>query len=168
MKLDISDGFYRIALNVDDIPKLGVAFPSPPGHKPLVPFPLVLPMGWKNSPPIFSAATETIADLTNLCIRSNIIPHHHHLNNAGEAIVSPNPAPCSTTPDVIPRDPSLPHTPTPLAYTDVYVDDFIAAAQGTTTQRQVRRLLLHAVDDIFRPLAPSDLPRDASQFPSKN
>jgi hypothetical protein len=30
IKLDISDGFYRIALNVDDIPKLGVAFPRPP------------------------------------------------------------------------------------------------------------------------------------------
>ena len=28
IKLDISDGFYRIALNVNDIPKLGVAFPS--------------------------------------------------------------------------------------------------------------------------------------------
>jgi hypothetical protein len=135
MKLDISDGFYCIALNVDDIPKLGVAFPSPPGHEPLVAFPLVLPMEWKNSPPIFSAATETIADLTNLRIRSNIITHHHHLDNAAEAIVSLDPAPCSTTPDVIPRDPSLPHTPTPLAYTDVYVDDFIAAAQGTTTQR---------------------------------
>ena len=68
MKLDISDGFYRIALNVNDIPKLGVAFPTPPGHEPLIAFPLVLPMGWKNSPPIFSTATKTIADLTNIRI----------------------------------------------------------------------------------------------------
>jgi hypothetical protein len=69
MKLDISNGFYRIALNVDDIPKLGVAFPTPPRHEPLIAFPLVLPMGWKNSPPIFSTATKTIAVLNNIRIQ---------------------------------------------------------------------------------------------------
>jgi hypothetical protein len=62
IKLDLSDGFYRIGLIVDDIPKLGVIFPTLPGEEPLIAFPLVLPMGWKNSPPIFCTATETIAD----------------------------------------------------------------------------------------------------------
>ncbi len=38
IKSDISDGFYRIALNVDDIPKLGVVFPTAPGEEPLVTF----------------------------------------------------------------------------------------------------------------------------------
>ena len=38
-KLDISDGFYRINLAVDDIPKLGVVFPVKDGHEPLVAFP---------------------------------------------------------------------------------------------------------------------------------
>jgi hypothetical protein len=61
IKLNISDGFYRIALNVDDIPKLGVAFPTAQHADPLVAFPMVLPMGWKNSPPIFFIATKTIA-----------------------------------------------------------------------------------------------------------
>jgi hypothetical protein len=46
IKIDISDRFYRIALNIDDIPKLGVVFPTLPGEEPLVAFPLVLPMGW--------------------------------------------------------------------------------------------------------------------------
>ena len=27
MKIDIADGFYRIPLNINDIPKLGVVFP---------------------------------------------------------------------------------------------------------------------------------------------
>jgi hypothetical protein len=45
IKLDISDGFYQIGLNIDDIPKLGVVFPTLPGDKPLIAFPLVLPMG---------------------------------------------------------------------------------------------------------------------------
>jgi hypothetical protein len=76
MKLNISDGFYCIALNVDDIPKLGVNFPSPPGHKPLIAFPLILPMGWKNSPPIFSTATCQMLLLPILgpkcCVRQHL------------------------------------------------------------------------------------------------
>ena len=64
-KFDISDGFYRVNLNIDDVPKLGVAFPAKPGEPKCIAFFLVLPMGWENSPPIFSAATETIADLAN-------------------------------------------------------------------------------------------------------
>ncbi len=64
-KLDISDGYFWIGLNIDDIPKLGVVFPTLPGDKHLIAFPLVLPMGWKNSPPIFLTATETIADIIN-------------------------------------------------------------------------------------------------------
>ena len=71
-KFDVSDGFYRVNLNIDDIQKLGLAFPTRPGAEPLVAFPLVLPMGWKNSPPIFSTVTETIADLTNQQIRDGI------------------------------------------------------------------------------------------------
>jgi hypothetical protein len=58
IKLDISDSFYRIGLNIDDIPKLGVVFPMLPGDEPLIAFPLVLPMGWMNSPPIFLTATD--------------------------------------------------------------------------------------------------------------
>jgi hypothetical protein len=93
IKLDISDGFYRIALNVDDIPKLGVAFLMAQHADPLVAFPLVLPMGWKNSPPIFSTATKTIADLTNACIRNLAPPPPHHLDDLAERIPSPDPAP---------------------------------------------------------------------------
>ncbi len=93
IKLDISDGFYHIALNVDHIPKLGVAFPMAQHADPLVAFPLVLPMGWKNSPPIFSTATKTIADLTNARIRNLTPPLPHHLDNLAECIPSPDPAP---------------------------------------------------------------------------
>ena len=167
IKLDISDGFYRIALAVDDIPKLGVAFPTPTGDDPLVAFPLVLPMGWKNSPPIFSTATETIADLTNARLRTIALPPPHHLDDLAEHITSQPPFPPlpSVNRSTAPRDPSLPAPATPLAYADVYVDDFVGAAQrsplgtrGLDNRRRVRRLLLHAVDDVFRPLSPGDDP----------
>ena len=45
LRLDISDGFYRVNLNIDDVPKRGVVFPAKPVEPPLVAFPLVLPMG---------------------------------------------------------------------------------------------------------------------------
>ena len=48
LKVDLSDGFYRINLNIEDTPKLGVVFPSSDPSKKLVVLPLVLPMGWKN------------------------------------------------------------------------------------------------------------------------
>jgi hypothetical protein len=72
-KTDLSDGFYREDLNPPNAPKLGVIFPTKPGSQNLVAIPLVLPMGWKNSPPAFSTGTETIADLANTRLRD---PHY--------------------------------------------------------------------------------------------
>jgi hypothetical protein len=73
-KLDIADGFYRIPLRVEDIPKLGVVFPKCPGEVQLVAFPLTLHMGWVYSPPFFTAATETVADLANASINCSPQP----------------------------------------------------------------------------------------------
>lgn len=82
-KTDCSDGFYRIHLAPDDIPKLGLLFPHPTlggGNNPeeqLVALPLVLPMGWTLSPPVFCTATETVADVTNSAIQAGA-PHVPH------------------------------------------------------------------------------------------
>jgi hypothetical protein len=156
MKLDISDGFYCIALNVNDIPKLSVAFPTAPGDDPLVVFPLVLLMGWKNSPPVFSMATETIADLTNTRIRRLAAPLPHHLDDLTDSIPSPDPV--IRSPTALPpveRDTSLSYPSTPLSFTDIFVDDFVGAAQQQfpghaelDNRRRVCHLLLHAVDDV--------------------
>ena len=91
LKVDISDGFYRVNMNIEDIPKLGVAFPTEPGQEKLVAFPLVLPMGWKNSPPIFSTATETVADLANQRLSMSTHPLPHKMDDAAEAVASPTP-----------------------------------------------------------------------------
>jgi hypothetical protein len=46
-----------------------------------------------------------------------------------------------------------------LAYIDVFVDDFIACAQGDQARlNRVRRILFHAVDNVFRPLDAADGP----------
>lgn len=68
-KIDYSDGFYHINLNPDSITKLALAFPTATGEPQLVALPLILPMGWKNSPPIFCSAVKTIADIANTRIQ---------------------------------------------------------------------------------------------------
>ena len=194
LKIDLSDGFYRLDLNVEDIPKLGVVFPTNEGEEPLVAFPLVLPMGWKNSPPVFSTATETIADLANQRLASAMEPRPHPLDEEAEKIVPESPLETSvsqrqslpsilrrsskhlrpgrplrvrwdpTLPHSSPRhlpvptlrDPSLPKQSRPLSYVDVFVDDFIGLAQQSGNSRRVRRILMHAIDDVFRPLEATD------------
>jgi hypothetical protein len=51
-KVDVADGFYRIWVEAQSVPSLGVCFPNLPGEEALVAFPLALPMGWTESPPI--------------------------------------------------------------------------------------------------------------------
>ena len=62
---DISDGFYRIGLKTTDVPNLGLVLPSDRIKEDMVAIPLILPMTWKNSPPIFCTATDTVAYLSN-------------------------------------------------------------------------------------------------------
>ena len=175
LKLDISDGFYRVAIAPKDIPKLGVVFPTRNGAEPLVALPLVLPMGWKNSPPIFSAATETAADLANHALQHQSSPPPHHLDTQAATLdehvntsnnasleshqrlvhqvrnkIEPTNNPIITSVPCT-RDPCLPTLKTPVSYIDVFVDDFIGICQGNKSKSKVRRSLLHAVDKVFRP-----------------
>ena len=164
-KTDLSDGFYRVDLNADDAPKLGVVFPTKPGADPMVAIPLTIPMGWRNSPPAFSTVTETIADVTNERLqREQYVPPAHPLDQmAAEVVLLPHanipPAPPASVAVDVPasRDPCLPCTGKPLQYVDVFVDDFIGLAQDPHLPR-VRRTLLHTIDHVLRPVSPTDSP----------
>lgn len=161
IKVDVADGFYQIHLAPQHIPSLGVAFPPTPSGTQLVAFPLVLPMGWVESPPLFCVATETIADLANASLQQGISVPPHRLRALADT-----PAP----PFEIPRPPelttfestALPNHPVgpcrrPLKYVDVYVDNFIGLAQGNSnTCNQVRDHLFMAIDKVFRPASPSE------------
>ena len=158
IKMDVSDGFYRIGLRPEDAPKLGLLFPTENNGEQLVAIPLTLPMGWKNSPPIFCTATETIADLANEALRTHAPSTAHKLDARAEKVV-PAPAPveqkCYKD---LQRDPYLRRKRAPLlAYIDVFVDDFLGLAQGQRHRRRhVRRTLFHALDKVFRPLDGQD------------
>ena len=82
-KVDLSDGFMRVKLNPSAVLKLGVAFPRYPGEEQMIAFPLVLPMGWVESPPYFCAVTETVCDVANAIPASATLKAHplEHLAN---------------------------------------------------------------------------------------
>ena len=156
-KIDISDGFYRIWLRLNDIPKLGVAFPTEVNGEPLVAFPLVLPMGWVSSPPYFCAATETVADVSNERIMQGVRPRPHCLDRVADS------RPDLPTGSASPASPPVPHIRSytgrrrALGHFEVYVDDFCGVVQGGPRwRRRVRRILLDTLDRVLRPLEPGD------------
>jgi hypothetical protein len=133
-KVDISDGFYCVWLRANDIPKLGVAFPSEHVGEHLVAFPLVLPMGWVSSPPYFCAHTETVADVTNERIMQGAQPPPHRLDRLADMTPPSDSAPClSGATDATPVPPpitTLQPGRRPLGHFEVYIDDFCGVAQG--------------------------------------
>jgi hypothetical protein len=165
----------RVEVRPKDIPKLGVIIPSTIDGEPLIAFPLVLPMGWKNSPPYFCAFTETVADVTNERIRCHQQPPRHRMDRVAESQPEPDtsaqvtvlpdaqatrqsntavPAPIS--PPIDPRAGPSTHQhlnrQQPFGKFDIYVDDFLATAQGKARRRnRLRRILFHTLDEVLRP-----------------
>ena len=74
--------------------------------------------------------------------------------SSSTSLPSPSGTP-SATPTPTLRDPSLPSTLV-KGYVDVFVDDFIALAQGPDNATRVRNVLMHAIDTVFRPLDEKD------------
>ena len=91
MKIDLSDGFYYTGLNIYNIPKVGVVFPTKPDQEPLTASPLVLRMGQKNSPPFVCTATKTIVDFDSQRIQAGATPTAPLLDDEAEAIVPSDP-----------------------------------------------------------------------------
>ena len=114
--------------------------------------------------PAFCAATETITDMANEDIRTNVQQLPHKLDSIAQAM-DYNAKPLLTTSsslqgtsDIPARNPVL-NRPSPkrAAYIDIFVDDFIALVQGDHRQlSRVRRALFHNIDLVFRPLDNAD------------
>jgi hypothetical protein len=165
-KIDISDGFYPIWVCSVDVPKLEVLFPSRPGDVPLVGFPLALPMGWKESPKIFTAATETVADLANNALQQNVLCGPHRLEPASKKAPTSTELPVYTSVSGSECPPPLPssksrrvHYHQPLGLWGDYVDGFLGLVQGNHhRRRRVKLALLHALDSVLRPVDDADSP----------
>jgi hypothetical protein len=160
-KTDVADAFMRVWIALGSIPILGAILPTYPGEEAIVAFPMILPMGWVDSPSFLCAVTETIADLTNQrTSTSDLATELHHLDMA--ACTRPPTAPATPTiPTITENQPpttrsSGPVKP-PMTYTDVYMDDFLMATQ-LPNRKAVRSTLFECIDAVLRPLSPSDNP----------
>jgi hypothetical protein len=73
--------------------KLATLMPRYEGEEQLLAVPLVLTMGWTNSPPTFCAASETVADLANANLFRRTVPPHRleHLASAHDVWEPPPP-----------------------------------------------------------------------------
>jgi hypothetical protein len=155
-KVDIVDGFYRIWVRSADVAKLGVLLPTRPGEEPLIGFLLALPMGWSQSPTIFTSATETIADLANQDVKLCSPQLPHHLEAAAEMPIS---IATSSLPTAAHSRRRHDEFLQPLQQWDVYVDDFIGVIQGNLKRRQrVKHALMHVLDKVFRGVDEWDSP----------
>ena len=123
-------------------------------------YPWCYQLAGKNSPPIFSTATEIIADLPNQWITNSLhLPHPHHLDYKDENVPLPpadapfNSLPTSAVDIATPPDRYL-ILPLYLmqGYIDIFIDNFVCLVQGNEPKRRVRRILLHSIDQISCPL----------------
>ncbi len=142
-KIDLADGYYRIPLSAATSLQLAVSLPSDGDNTPLIGLPLSLPMGWNLSPPYFCAFPETCADLTN----SHPVTHTcHPFGNAAVPQITTPTQPEFAIDAILPFNPSPPETP--LGYADVYMDDFLLAAQRPL-HTKVMQTLLHHLSSMF-------------------
>jgi hypothetical protein len=76
-KLDISDGFWRLVVRLEDSYNFAYVLPQPPCQPTKIVVPSALQMGWVESPSYFCAVTECARDLTqHLIDNKTILPHH--------------------------------------------------------------------------------------------
>ena len=116
-------------------------------------------MGWVESPPQFCAVTETVADLSNTALREQTpqLRTPHRLDQVSESTVPGLNSPITGHLDI--NHNQVVEYIGALAYIDIFVDDLLGITQGNKAQREeVKRALLHSLDNVMRPLLPTDLP----------
>eukprot|EP00978_Attheya_sp_CCMP212_P010911 scaffold26571_cov52-Attheya_sp.AAC.3 len=62
-KIDLSDGFWRMVVELEDTWNFVYVLPDPPGSPIRLVVPHALQMGWMQSPSFFCFATETTRDI---------------------------------------------------------------------------------------------------------
>ena len=95
---------------------------------------LVLPMGWVNSPDMFCAASNTVADVANCYLLDPTSAFTVYPPTAGTYYLAPYPTASAAR----------------IQYVDVYMDDLNCATQGYVGQQQrVSELTIRSKKEIF-------------------
>jgi hypothetical protein len=147
-KVDLKDGYWRMAVNADDAWNFAYVLP---GAGPKDPIQLVIPdalqMGWSESPPFFCAATETPRDIINDKICNNIIlpeqPMENIMMDIDWSTVTKLQPPLTMESDK--RD--------FLQLIKVNIDNFIGVIQSTNEShlQQFSRRILDGITKVFPP-----------------
>ena len=169
-KLDIKDGFWRMAVSDEDAWNFCYVLPdsnqSPTKNieDTLIVVPNSLQMGWTESPPCFCAGTETARDIMELILPAAASLPHHPLEDRME----PNKLPQATNKlneeEKLPKadddmsissdeNNDLPARKTYKTLFEVFVDDFMAITNNTDPKnlRDISRAMLHAIHAVFPP-----------------
>ncbi len=144
-KLDIKDGFWRMAVDDDSAWNFCYVLPQ---FEPveniedeLLVVPNCLQMGWRESPPFFCAASETTRDVIDSLLHEINLPAHPFEEDMMTSAPSTD-AMCRLT-----------AAASYVNLTEVFVDDFIGATNNTDPDhlRHFSRAMLHGVHSIFPP-----------------
>ncbi len=178
-KLDIKDGFWRLAVSDSDAWNFCYVLPKDGGYSELDDTEIVVPnclqMGWTESPPYFCTASETARDVIQVMLPSadelkkheledmmmpdNDFSQAHQQKSSKNFLAASN----QSSDDMSISDDNeershcdaqqgLDHTPW-TTLIEVFVDDFIAATNKleTTHLRMVSRAMLHGIHTVFPP-----------------
>ena len=144
-KIDIKDGFWRMAVNDKNAWNFCYVLPSKSTETNLDEIEIVVPnslqMGWCESPPFFCAGTETARDVIEKLIADETpLPHHDFID-----LMLPE----ETTPT---NENELEKTKE-ITLIEVFVDDFIGAVNNLTDAHltKVSKAMIHGVHSIFPP-----------------
>ena len=143
MKVDLTDGFWRIMAREGEEWNFAYVLPNFPGEPIEIVVPAALQMGWALSPSFFCAASETARDVSEQLAHEPVgtLPEH--------------PLEELTMPAKI-QLPSIGTAKEGIAFLhmlEVFVDDFIQLAQTTdeTALRHCSRAVLHRIHSVFPP-----------------
>ena len=144
-KLDIKDGFWRMAVADDDAWNFCYVLPAQtPGFTNLDDIKIVIPnslqMGWCESPPFFCAASETARDIIETLLAEVHLPTHRLED---EMLRTANM-------DAVHR---LHAAATYTNLIEVFVDDFIAITNNGSHEHltHLSRAMLHGIHSVFPP-----------------
>jgi len=150
-KWDIKDGFWRLTVSEDDAWHFCYVLPCLHPNDPIeLAVSTCLQMGWTESPPIFSTASETARDVGQeaLVRQQPLPPHQLETLCLPETITLTKPTNLSTD--------SL------AKLLEVYVDDFMGLFQAPTREELLHftRAVLHGIHTVFPPPGPDNDPQD--------
>ena len=178
-KLDIKDGFWRLAVNDSDAWNFCYVLPAESEITDLDEVEIVVPnslqMGWTESPPYFCAASETARDVIELILpNAKDLPVHplehmmmpdgdDHSSSAASDDMSMSVSSdddsrgdeqeAASLKSTTAKPPEAVKQAATTTLIEVFMDDFIAATNNVDTDhlRHTARAMLHAIHSVFPP-----------------